>query len=123
MYDEESVSGMSMAFGTVVRAVIAFVAAFFLYVVIFRLSRLPQFGGLDQGGHSLVFFMLLMVTIAGLMLILFQEHWGPATRGFAIMLSVVLVGITYGQLFGYLHFDPMAPLDVMVRDHIVHLNR
>lgn len=103
--------------GLLVRAVIAYIAGFALYIGVFRVSR--EFAPTlhDPGLVNFAMFLLMIAVIAAIMLAFFQSMWSGEVRGFALMTSFTLLAITVAQAAGLSHIDPAAPIDVLVRAH------
>jgi hypothetical protein len=100
-----------------VRAVLAYIAGFALYIGVFRVSREFAPTLRDPGLVNFAMFLLMIAVIAAIMLTFFQSMWSGEVRGLALMTSFTLVAIAVAQAAGLSHIDPAAPIDVLVRAH------
>jgi hypothetical protein len=118
LLSEETPFGILAFLGLLVRAALAYVAGFALYVGAFQLSQ--KLGPMlsDQGLRHFALFVLIALAIAAIMLSLFQPIWSGEVRGFGLMTSFTLVAIAVAQATGLTHFDPTAPFDAIVREHL-----
>ena len=115
---EESSYGLLSLVGLLFRAALAYVAGFALYVGVFQLSQ--KLGPMlpDQGLRHFALFVLIALAIATILLSLFQPIWSGEVRGFGLMTSFTLLAIAVAQATGLTQFDPTAPFDAIVREHL-----
>jgi hypothetical protein len=110
--------GILALLGLLVRAVLAYVAGFTLFIEAFALSR--KFGSLlqDPALRNFALFIVIALMIAVLLLALLQPMWSGEVRGFALMTSFTLLAIALTQAIGLTHIDPTAPLADLVQEHL-----
>jgi hypothetical protein len=109
--------------GLFVRAVLAYVLAVVLYIVVFHLPEAMNIGAVDPSLRSSFFFVLLALVVGACLLPLIQGTWTTDSRSFALMIAVSLVSITYAQATGITKFDPDADPEVLVKQHFVNYVR
>lgn len=110
--------GIVAFLGLLVRAALAYVFGFALYLGVFRLSRRVGPVLSDAGLSNFALFLLIVLVIAVILLAFLQSMWSAEMRGFALMTSFALLAIALAQAAGVTHMDPMAPIDVLVREHV-----
>jgi hypothetical protein len=115
---EETPYGILAFLGLLLRAALAYVAGFALYVGCFQLSQ--KLGPMlaDEGLRHFALFVLIALAIAAILLSLFQPIWSGEVRGFGLMTSFTLLAIAISQATGLTQFDPTAPFDALVREHL-----
>jgi hypothetical protein len=104
--------------GLLVRATVAYVFGFALYIGIFRVSRRVGPILTDAGLSNFALFLLIALAVAAILLVVFQPMWSTEMRGFGLMTSFTIVAIAFAQAAGLTHMDAMAPIEVLVRQHI-----
>jgi len=119
LLDDREETGWLVSFlGLVVRAGLAFITALIVYVLLFRLSYLPQFSMIDPTLRPAMFWVMLALAVGFLLTPLFQTDWSIETRSFSMMSALMLVLVAFGEVSGYLHVDPMQSFDHMIRANI-----
>jgi hypothetical protein len=116
--DTEEATWLFSLLGLIVRAGLAFVTALIVYVLLYRLSYLPQFSMIDATLRPAMFWVMLALAVGFLLTPLFQTDWSIETRSFSMMSALMLVLVAFGEVSGYLHVDPMQPFDKMIRTSI-----
>jgi len=116
--DREEATWLFSFLGLIVRAGIAFITALIVYVLLYRLSYLPQFSMIDPSIRPAMFWVMLALAVGFLLTPLFQTDWSIETRSFSMMSALMLVLVAFGEVSGYLHVDPMQPFDKMIRANI-----
>jgi hypothetical protein len=104
--------------GLLLRAAVAYVAGFALYVGVFQLSRKLEPILHDEGLINFALFLMMALVIAAILLTLFQPIWSGEMRGFALMTCFTLLAVALAQAVGFSHFDPTARFDLIVREHL-----
>jgi hypothetical protein len=104
--------------GLLLRAAVAYVAGFALYVGAFQLSRKLEPVLHDEGLVNFALVLLMALVVAAILLTLFQPMWSGEMRGFALMTCFTLLAVATAQAVGFSHFDAAARFDLIVRDHL-----
>ncbi|MGH7707716.1 MAG: hypothetical protein ACREM8_02925 [Vulcanimicrobiaceae bacterium] len=106
--------------GFALRAIAAVVTGCGLYLVDFRLSHLNQIEAYGTNGQPMLLFVLLLLTVIGLLVPVFQESWSLSTRGFCVMSATVLALLALGRATGMIQIDPSQPVAYLVQQHLPH---
>jgi hypothetical protein len=110
-------------FGLFVRAVLAYVLAVVLYIVVFHLPEAMNIGAVDPSLRSSFFFVLLAMVVGTCLLPLVSGTWTADSRSFALMIAVSLVSITYAQATGITKFDPDGDPEIQIKQHFANYMR
>ncbi|HTV74313.1 MAG TPA: hypothetical protein VME66_11470 [Candidatus Acidoferrales bacterium] len=109
--------------GLFVRAIIAYVAALILYIVVFHVAEMTNLQALDPSLRASFFFVLLALVVCACLIPLMQGHWTTDSRSFALMVAVSLVAVTYAQAIGITQVNPDADPETLLRQHFQNYTR
>lgn len=91
--------------------VLAYAVSMSLYLLVVRVSQIPQ-GDVWNDGFKIAFqFVTLMVLVLALLIPVFQREFDPGLRMFSLFTATMLVGYTVFRAAG---MDPDAPLQLLM---------
>jgi hypothetical protein len=100
---------------SLVTFVVAYLVSVSLYLVVVRISDIPQ-GEVWNDGFKVAFqFVFLIVVVLVLLVPVFQKEFDPGLRTFSIFTATMLVAYTVFRVAG---LDPDQPLR-MLMTHVV----
>jgi len=95
---------------SIVMVVLAYVVSISLYLLVVRVSQIPQ-GEVWNGGFKIAFqFVSLTALVLALLLPTFQKEFDPGLRLFSLFTSMMLVAYTVCRVTG---LDPDGPLRLL----------
>lgn len=91
--------------------VLAYAVSMSLYMLVVRISQIPQGDVWIDGFKTAFQFVTLMVLVLALLIPVFQREFDPGVRMFSLFTATMLVGYTVTRAAG---FDPDAPLQLLM---------
>jgi len=96
---------------SLVMVVLAYAVSMSLYLLVVRVSQIPQ-GDVWNDGFKVAFqFVSLTVLVLALLIPIFQKEFDPGLRMFSLFTATMLVGYTVARAAG---LDPDAPLQLLM---------
>jgi hypothetical protein len=106
---------------TIVIAVVAYIVALFLELVLLRISQIPH-GALWVPELRAPFLFIITVVIVGLLAIpYFMKEWDAGIRTFSMFSSTMLLAMAVFSQTG--QFDPNAPLYFLTQHVLVPMKQ
>jgi hypothetical protein len=96
---------------SLVMVVLAYAVSMSLYMLVVRISQIPQGDVWIDGFKTAFQFVTLMVLVLALLIPVFQREFDPGVRMFSLFTATMLVGYTVTRAAG---FDPDAPLQLLM---------
>lgn len=98
---------------TVSLAIVSYFVAVFLFLVLARITELPQGGVWDEGGFRGPLFFVLMAIVVGILSVPYwQKEFDASIRTLSLFSATFLVAYAVFHATGAL--DPNVPLDAFV---------
>jgi hypothetical protein len=124
LYEEESRPfWLFSLIGLFVRAIIAYVAALVLYIVVYHVAELTDLQALDPSLRASFFFVLLALVVCACLIPLIAGEWTTDSRSFALMVAVCIVSVAYAQSLGITQVNPDADPETLLRQHFANYTR
>jgi hypothetical protein len=99
------------AIQAIVAVVVAYLVAVSLYLIVVKISSIPQ-GELWDDGLKVAFqFVAIAIIVIGLLIPTFQKEWDSGLRTFSLFTATMLVGYTVFRVAG---LNPDRPLDLLL---------
>jgi hypothetical protein len=97
---------------SIVMVVLAYAVSISLYMLVVRVSEIPQ-GEVWNDGFKVAFqFVSLTVLVLALLIPVFQKEFDPGLRMFSLFTATMLVAYTVFRVAG---LDPDAPLQLLMQ--------
>ncbi len=91
--------------------VVAYFVSISLYLIVIRISDIPQ-GELWNEGFKVAFqFVLIAIVVLALLIPIFQKEWDQGLRTFSLFTATMLVAYTVFRVAG---LDPDRPLRMLL---------
>jgi uncharacterized membrane protein len=105
---------------SLVTLVISYFVSVSLYLVVVKISDIPQ-GDVWNDGFKVAFqFVFIMIIVLGLLVPAFQKEFDPGLRTFSIFSAAMLVAYTVFRVAGLDPDQPLRYLATHVADPIIH---
>jgi FtsH-binding integral membrane protein len=105
---------------SIVTIVLAYVVSISLYLLVVRVSEIPQSDLWNEGFKMAFQFVALAFLVLGLLIPTFQKEFDPGLRVFSLFTAILLVAYTVCRVVG---IDPNGPLRLLnsyVVDPLLH---
>jgi hypothetical protein len=101
---------------TLMIAIVAYVVALFLWLVLIRISNLPKGPLWTPEFHAPFLFIITLAVVVLLSIPYWMKEWDPSLRTFSMFSTALLIAMGVFTMTG--QFDPNLPL-VYVTSHVL----